>query len=61
MKNVLSNKDIKVLKKNIPYKRYFNYNSYLIKDNLDVLESAGLVEDTLYNFPFLSEFFKKNS
>lgn len=58
MKNILSNKDIKVLKKNIPYKRYFNYNDSFIEDHLDVLESAGLIQDTFYNFPFLSKFFE---
>lgn len=58
MKNVLKNKDIKVLKENIPYKRYFNYNSYYVKDNLEALESSGLVQDTFYNFPFLSKFFE---
>lgn len=58
MKNVLSNRDIKVLKENISYKRYFNYNHFFVEDNLDVLESSGLVQDTFYNFSFLSKFFE---
>jgi len=58
MKNVLSNKDIKVLKQSIPYRKYFNYNNYYVKDNLEALESSGLIQDTFYNFTFLSNFFE---
>lgn len=58
MKNVLTNKDLQVLKENIPYKRYFNYNSLYVKDNLEVLESSSLIQDTFYNFTFLSNFFE---
>jgi hypothetical protein len=58
MKNVLTKKNIKVLKENIPYKRYFNYNNFFVEDHLDVLQSSGLVQDTFYDFPFLSKFFE---